>query len=193
MMTQKLDRRDVLKALIPNPSSYLFVTGLAGAAKDTAALTKDGNNLFTMAGTMGAAVSMGLGVAISAPQKQTIVITGDGEILMNLGSLATVATMKPKNLSIICIDNGCHGETGGQKGHTNNYTNLEGIAIGAGIKSTITIETIQQLSEGRTLLKSPTKPSFIVIKVSDGPPSKYKRNLDPAECRLRFRSHFLKH
>ena len=141
MTHKRLDRRTILKTLIPTPSTYLFITGLAGAAKDTAALTKDGFNLFTMAGTMGAAISMGLGVALSAPQKHIIVISGDGEILMNLGALVTVATMKPKNLSIICIDNGCHGETGGQKGHTNNYTDLEKIAIGAGIKSTITIKT----------------------------------------------------
>ena len=108
-----LDRRDILADLIPDPDRYLIVTGLAGAARDTAALTDDGANTYTMAGCMGAAVAMGLGMALAAPARHVLVITGDGELMMNLGSLASVATMAPANLSIICIDNGCHGETGG--------------------------------------------------------------------------------
>ena len=84
-----LDRREILQKILPNPNDYLIVAGLAGAARDSAALTEDGDNLFTMAGTMGAAVSMGLGMAMSAPDRQILVITGDGELLMNIGSLAT--------------------------------------------------------------------------------------------------------
>ena len=113
-----LDRREILKPIIPNPEDYLIITGLAGPARDAAALTDDGTNTFTMAGCMGAAVSMGLGMALAAPDRQILVITGDGELLMNLGSLASVATLQPANLSIVCIDNGCHGETGGQTGHS---------------------------------------------------------------------------
>ncbi len=87
MAEPTLDRRDVLSRLFPAPEDYLFVGGLAGSARDAAALTGDGDNLFTMAGTMGAAVSMGLGVALSAPEAKVAVITGDGELLMNLGAL----------------------------------------------------------------------------------------------------------
>ena len=82
MAKPTIDRRDVLKTLFPKPEEYLFVSGLAGSAKDAAKLTDDGDNLFTMAGTMGAAVPMALGVALAAPERKVAAITGDGELLM---------------------------------------------------------------------------------------------------------------
>tara|TARA_B110000046_G_scaffold49816_1_gene55497 strand:+ start:1174 stop:1746 length:573 start_codon:yes stop_codon:yes gene_type:complete len=185
-----LDRRKVLSQLFPNPDDYLFVTGLAGSARDTAGLTKDGTNLFTMAGAMGAATSMGLGVAMSAPNEKVVVVTGDGELLMNIGSLATVATIAPENFSIICIDNGCHGETGGQTGHTSNKTNLKMMAEGAGFSSTLLIESEAELEQGVSFLNEATGPRFIHLRVKDGAPTVFKRNMDLAECRIRFRSAF---
>ena len=128
MTEAKIDRRELLPQLFENPDDYLFVSGLAGAAKDTSALTDDGDNLYTMAGTMGAAVPMGLGVALNASDRMVVVVTGDGELLMGIGSLVTVASMAPANLSIVCIDNAQHGETGGQSGHTGKATDLETIA-----------------------------------------------------------------
>jgi len=192
MTPATLDRREVLSRLFPNPQEHLFITGLAGSARDSAALTEDGPNLFTMAGAMGAATSMGLGVAMGAPERIVTVITGDGELLMNIGSLATVATVAPANLSIVCIDNGCHGETGGQNGHTSNKTNLEMMARGAGIASTMTIVTEDDLARGAAFLAEAPGPRFIQIRVVDGPPATYKRNLNPAECRIRFRNAILR-
>ena len=168
--TPTLDRRDILATLFPSTDDILFITGLAGSARDAAGLTNDGDNLFTMAGAMGAAVPMGLGVALAAPEKQVAVVTGDGELLMNIGSLASVATMAPGNLSIVCIDNGCHGETGGQTGHTSNRTDLVKMAEGAGLASA---------------------PRFLQVRVTDGPPTDFKRNLNPAQCRTRFRNAYL--
>jgi len=183
-----LDRRDVLSQIFPHPDEYVFATGLAGPARDGAGLTGDGPNMFTMAGAMGAASSMGLGMALCAPGQKVAVITGDGELLMNIGSLATIATMGPANLSIVCIDNGCHGETGGQAGHTSNHTNLELMARGAGFPSTMTIETTGELAKGAKFLAETPGPRFIQVRVTDGPPTVYKRNLDPIECRIRFRN-----
>jgi len=188
MTPATLDRREVLSRLFPDQNEYLFISGLAGSARDAAALTDDGANLFTMAGTMGAAASMGLGVAMSAPERKVAVITGDGELLMNIGSLATVATISPANLSIVCIDNGCHGETGGQNGHTSNKTNLELMARGAGITSTMTVVTESDLTDAAIFLAEAPGPRFIQVRVMDGPPADYKRNMDPAECRIRFRN-----
>jgi phosphonopyruvate decarboxylase len=188
MTPATLDRREVLSQLFPDQKEYLFISGLAGSARDAAALTDDGANLFTMAGTMGAATCMGLGVAMSAPERKVAVITGDGELLMNIGSLATVATISPANLSIVCIDNGCHGETGGQNGHTSNKTNLELMARGAGIISTMTVVTESDLTDAATFLTEAPGPRFIQVRVMDGPPADYKRNMDPAECRVRFRN-----
>ena len=113
-----IDRRELLPQLFPNHEEWLFVSGLAGASKDAAALTNDGANIYTMAGTMGAAVAMGLGIALSAPNKNVAAINGDGEMLMGIGSLITVATAQPQNLTIVCEDNAMHGETGRQTGHT---------------------------------------------------------------------------
>ena len=191
MTTSTLDRREMLPHLFPNPDRYLFISGLAGPARDAAALTSDGNNLFTMAGTMGAAVSMGLGVALSAPESQVAVITGDGELLMNIGSLATIASMQPENLSIVCIDNGCHGETGGQPGHTSRMTDLAKMAEGAGIRSVKTISSPDDLPDAAAFLQETTGPRFLLARVMQGEPTVFRRNLDPAACRHRFRNSYL--
>jgi|TARA_B110000438_G_scaffold226108_1_gene220252 phosphonopyruvate decarboxylase len=187
-----LNRQDVLAILFPSTEEFLFITGLAGSARDAAGLTNDGDNLFTMAGCMGAAVPMGLGVALCAPKKQVVVITGDGELLMSIGSLASVATMAPDNFSIVCIDNGCHGETGGQTGHTSKRTDLSKIAEGAGIASVMALERYEELEAGRKFLSSGISPRFLQVRVSDGPPTKFKRNLNPIHCRIRFREAYFK-
>ena len=188
MREASLDRREVLGKIFTEPDDYLFISGLAGASKDTAGLTNDGENTFTMAGAMGAATSVGLGVALSAPNRQVAVVTGDGELLMNVGSLATVASMGPRNLSIVCIDNGRHGETGGQLGHTSKATDLEMMARGAGLTSTLTVETDSQLESAADFLADAPGPRFILVRVGNGPPTNFKRNLDPGECRVRFRN-----
>ncbi len=189
--TPTLDRRDVLATLFPSTEDILFITGLAGSARDAAGLTEDADNLFTMAGTMGAAVSMGLGVALSAPDKQVAVITGDGELLMNIGSLATVATMAPGNLSIVCIDNGCHGETGGQTGHTSGRTDLSLMAEGAGLSSVMVVESLDQMEAAAKFFIDAPAPRFLQVRVTDGPPTDFKRNMNPAQCRTRFRNAYL--
>ncbi|EDP64651.1 thiamine pyrophosphate enzyme-like TPP-binding protein [alpha proteobacterium BAL199] len=188
MRQATLDRRDVLARIFPDPDRYLFISGLAGPARDTAGLTKDGANTFTMAGAMGAATTVGLGLALSAPDRKVAVVTGDGELLMNIGSLVTVASMAPPNLTIVCIDNGCHGETGGQTGHTSRTANLEQIAKGAGIASSTVVETEADLDKAAAFLEEMPGPRFIQVRVTDGPPTNYKRNFNMAECRIRFRT-----
>lgn len=186
-----IDRRELLAQLIPDPDRYLMVSGLAGASKDIAAHTREADNLLTMGGAMGAAVSIGLGVALSAPDEQVAVITGDGELMMNVGSLATVASMMPGNLSIICVDNGAHGETGGQAGHTSRRTNLALMADGAGLPSTLTIDRPDQIAGAAKFLLEAPAPRFLCVRVQPGPPTAYKRDWDLADCRQRFRKAYL--
>src|SRR5579863_2872915 len=95
-----LDRCEAVPAIIGNPADFLIVTGLAGTARDIAALTHDSAQIYTMAG----AVMIGLGLALARPDKRVLVATGDGEILMNVGALATVAIMNPANFSILVVD-----------------------------------------------------------------------------------------
>ena len=119
--------------------------------------------------------------------ENVVVITGDGELLMNAGSLATIASAGPSNLSIVCVDNGQHGETGGQWGHTSQRTNLALLAQGAGIASVMTVSTLEQLPDAKDFLESSKGPRFLCARVLKGPPSDFKRNWNPAECRIRFK------
>ena len=148
-----LDRRQAVPALIGKHQDFLIVTGLAGTSRDMAALTEDGAHTYTMAGAMGGACMIGLGLALARRDKQVLVVTGDGELLMNIGSLATIAVMNPPNLSVVCVDNGHYGETGYQRSHTSLGVDLEKIAAGSGIKRTLTIET-----GGRDCLRRPHDP-----------------------------------
>jgi len=186
-----IDRKTLLPELFPNPDDYLLLAGLAGTAKDSAAWTQEADNLLTLGGAMGAAVAMGLGMALSAPDRQVAVITGDGELLMNVGVLATVASVMPDNLTIVCVDNGQHGETGGQPGHTSRRTDLAMMAEGAGIPSVMTVSAPEELPAARKFLADAPAPRFLCVRVMPGPPTAYKRNWDLAECRLRFRNAFL--
>ena len=143
-----LDRCEAVPALIGKPEDFLIVTGLAGTARDIAALTHDSAQIYTMAGAMGGAVMIGLGLALARPEKRVLVATGDGEILMNVGALATVAITNPANFSILVVDNGHYGETGWQKSHTSLGVDLEKIASGSGIRRAQTISTEAELADG---------------------------------------------
>lgn len=186
--TFELDRCAAVPAIIGNHRDFLIVSGLAGTAKDIAALTGDGDHVFTMAGAMGAAVSMGLGLALARPERKVLVVTGDGELLMNVGALATVATENPPNLSILCVDNGHYGETGYQRSHTSLGTDLEAMAKGAGLVSTCTVEDEAQIAEGARVLRGGNAASFVLLRVRPSDPPAYQREFDAAACRIRFKS-----
>jgi phosphonopyruvate decarboxylase len=140
---------------------------------------------------MGGAVMIGLGLALARPDKRVLVATGDGEILMNVGALATVAIMNPANFSILVVDNGHYGETGWQKSHTSLGVDLEKIAIGSGIQRTRTIATESEIAYGARVLREGNGSAFVVLRVAPAEPPAYKRNFDPASCRNRFRGALL--
>lgn len=188
-----LDRVTAVPAVVGNPNDFLIVSGLAGTAKDMAALTNDGANYYGMAGAMGAGVSFGLGLALARPDKQVLVACGDGELLMNIGALATVSVMNPPNLRILCVDNGHYGETGYQKSHTCLGVDLEQMAIGAGIKSTCSIEKEADLAKGARMLRESNGSCFVLLRVKPTDPPKVKRLMDPNASRIRFRLGTLGH
>jgi thiamine pyrophosphate-dependent acetolactate synthase large subunit-like protein len=182
-----LDRCAAVPALIGRHEDFLIIAGLGGTAKDVGALTHDGAHGFAMAGAMGAAAMMGLGLALAQPARRVLVVTGDGELLMNVGALATIAVIDPPNLSILCVDNGHYGETGYQKSHTSLGADLEKIAIGAGIKRTRTVAQQSEIEAGARLLREGNGTTFVVLRVKPTDPPSFKRSLDPALARLRFR------
>lgn len=183
-----LDRRTALPALIGRHQDFLFVAGLAGTSKDIAALTDDGAHVYTMAGAMGGATMIGLGLALARRDRKVVVVTGDGELLMNLGSLATIAVMNPPNLAIVCVDNGYYGETGYQQSHTSLGVDLEKIAAGSGIKRTMTVQLESEIAGGARLIREGNGSSFVLLRVKPTDPPAYKRDFDPSACRVRFRS-----
>jgi thiamine pyrophosphate-dependent acetolactate synthase large subunit-like protein len=187
-----LDRREAVPALLGRHEDFLIVTGLAGTAKDIAALTGDGEHTFTMAGAMGAACMTGLGLALARPDRRVLVITGDGELLMNIGALATIAVMNPANLSIVCVDNGHYGETGYQKSHTSLGVDLEKIAIGSGIRMTRTIKSEAEIADGARLLRAGNGTAFVLLRVKPTDPPGFKRNMDAAAVRTRFKTALLR-
>ena len=183
-----LDRRDAVPAIVGRHEDFLFVAGLAGTSRDVAALTRDGANSYTMAGAMGGAAMIGLGLALARPDKRVRVVTGDGELLMNLSALATIAVLNPANLAILCVDNGHYGETGYQKSHTSLGVDLEKIAAGCGIARTRTVARADEIAEGARMLRDGNGTGFVVLRVKPTDPPAYKRNFDPAFCRNRFKT-----
>ncbi|MDA8048513.1 MAG: thiamine pyrophosphate-dependent enzyme [Rhodospirillales bacterium] len=186
-----LDRRQAVPALIGRHEDFLIVTGLAGTAKDIAALTEDGSHAYTMAGAMGGAAAMGLGLALAQPKRRVLVVTGDGELLMNVGTLATIAILNPPNLSILCVDNGHYGETGNQKSHTALGVQLDRMAAGAGIGVIRTVNTEADIAEAAQTLRAHNATAFVLLRVKDGPPASFRRNMSAAACRERFRGALL--
>lgn len=183
-----LDRRDAVPALIGGHEDFLIVSGLAGTSRDVAALTGDGAHTYTMAGAMGGACMIGLGLALARRDRRVLVVTGDGELLMNVGALATIAVMNPPNLAIVCVDNGHYGETGYQKSHTSLGVDLEKIAAGSGIKATRTVNVEGELPDAARLLREGNGTVFVLLRVKPTDPPAFKRNMDPGACRLRFRT-----
>ncbi len=185
-MENLLDRKEAVPAIVGDISDKLVITGLAGPAQDMAAHTGNADNCFMMGGAMGAAVSMGLGLALARPDRQVLVVTGDGELLMNLGALAVVAGMQPANLSILCIDNARYGETGYQPSHTASGTDLEAIAKGAGIATTMTVSSADELAAGHALLQRDDAPVFVLLRVSKAPSARQPRSWDAVDRKNAF-------
>ena len=183
-----LDRRQAVPALIEKPGDFLIVAGLAGTARELTALTGDAPSVFGLGGAMGAAPMMGLGLALARKDCRVLAVTGDGELLMNLGALATIALRNPPNLTLICADNGHYGETGDQDSHTGLGVRLDAIAAGAGFPVVTTINTEAGLPEGRRLLREGGSLAFILLRVKEGPANRIPRNLVPHVARDRFRA-----
>ena len=187
-----LDRKKAVPILIGDHKRFLIISGLAGPAKDIGFLTKESPNTFLFGGAMGGALPTSLGLALSRPKEKVLCVSGDGDILMSMGCLATIATTKPKNLIIICIDNASYLETGGQTSHTGLGVNLDIIAEGCGFPITKTIVTEEELLGGKKILDDNCSgPVFILLKVSKSNPPKYSRNWNAAEEKSKFRKNLV--
>ncbi len=159
-----LHRRAVVAELVRERGDLLVIAGLGAPNWDVTA-AGDHPNTFPLWGAMGAAAMMGLGLALAQPKRRVLVITGDGEMLMGLGSLATIAVQKPGNLTICVLDNERFGETGMQKTHTAHGIDLAGIAKAAGFATSLLVRKAEEVTDLRDLAHSGTGPIFAQVKI----------------------------
>jgi thiamine pyrophosphate-dependent acetolactate synthase large subunit-like protein len=157
----KLHRRDVVKTLLSERKNLLVVAGLGSTTWDITA-AGDHPLSFPTWGAMGQAAMMGLGLALAQPKRRVLVITGDGEMLMGLGSLATIGVQRPKNLTVVVIDNERYGETGMQTTHTASGIDLAAVAKACGFKNS---KVITKKSDLYKIVHQTPGPNFLQIKV----------------------------
>jgi thiamine pyrophosphate-dependent acetolactate synthase large subunit-like protein len=160
-----LERRAVVNQLLAERKEAIVVGGLGASTYDIAAAGDHDRN-FYLWGAMGGAVMIGLGVALAQPKLPVVVITGDGEMLMGMGSLATVGLQKPGNLTIIVLDNEVYGETGGQASHTAGNVDLIGVARACGISDARSISTMAEVEAFKPSMQDVSSgPRFASIKI----------------------------
>ena len=160
-----LHRRDVVVELLRERGDLLVIAGLGAPNWDVSAAGDHPNN-FPLWGAMGAASMMGLGLAMAQPKRKVLVITGDGEMLMSIGALATIAVEKPPNLTIAVLDNERFGETGMQKTHTAAGVDLAGMALAAGIRTSRIVRSAEEVTAIRDFAHQGKGPVFAQVKIS---------------------------
>jgi thiamine pyrophosphate-dependent acetolactate synthase large subunit-like protein len=181
-----IERRKAVEHLLRDRDNMLVVCGLGSSTYDVYA-AGDHHANFYLWGAMGGAVMIGLGLALAQPDRQVMVITGDGEALMGVGALASVAVQNPDNLSIVVLDNGHFGETGMQKSHTSHGVDLAEIATGCGFNSTQTIYDYEALDAFTNLPNQPSGPRLAVVKITTENPPRALPNVDGVYIKTRFR------
>jgi thiamine pyrophosphate-dependent acetolactate synthase large subunit-like protein len=183
-----LDRREAMKALLSDRGDLLVVSGLGSSSYDVFDAGESAAN-FYLWGAMGGAAMIGLGLALAQPKRPVAVVTGDGEQLMGIGSLLTIAAKRPRNLSIVVLDNGHFGETGMQMSHSGLGARLEVIAGGAGFESITEIGDLDGVASFRRKLQNFEGPHFARIRISTAHVERALPPRDGVFLKNRFRAH----
>lgn len=189
MKNSLLDRREAVKSLLADRGDLLVVTGLGSSSYDVFdAGDHDGN--FYLWGAMGGAAVMGLGLAQAQQSRPVLVITGDGEQLMGIGGLLTIAARKPQNLSIAVLDNGHFGETGMQCSHSGLGARLDEIARGAGFSSVVEITDMAGIAAFRSdIHRLAGGPKLALVRISTDHVDRALPPRDGVFLKNRFRQH----
>ena len=152
-----LDRRDFVRQLLIDRGDLLVVPGLGSATYDVAAAGDHPLN-FYLWGAMGGTAMIGLGLALARPDRRVAVLTGDGDMLMGIGSLATIGVKQPRNLVIVVLDNAHYGETGMQPSATKSGIDLVAMALACRFKQARAVSRIEEAADVRKLLHSRRRP-----------------------------------
>jgi thiamine pyrophosphate-dependent acetolactate synthase large subunit-like protein len=185
--TKRVDRREFVSKLLNATPDALVVTGLGSAAYDVFAAGDRDQNYYLW-GAMGGATSLGLGLALAQKNKSVVVITGDGEQLMGIGSLATIAAKQPKNLTIVVLDNGHFGETGMQRSHSSLGTDLVAVAKGFGITEAFSTSSTQSYDELAQRIKARQGTIFAQVFIESNEPERMLPPRDGPYIKNRFRA-----
>jgi thiamine pyrophosphate-dependent acetolactate synthase large subunit-like protein len=185
----RLERRQAVATLLQQRGDLLVVTGLGSPTYDVfAAGDHDAN--FYLWGAMGGAALTALGMALAQPDRPVAAITGDGEQLMGLGGLATIKVSAPKNLSVIVLDNGHYGETGGQVSHSGAGVDLVAVAKAMGIPCALEVTDTDGLRKARELIHSiGDGPHVIVVRIRHEETPRALPSRDGVWIKNRFRAH----
>jgi thiamine pyrophosphate-dependent acetolactate synthase large subunit-like protein len=166
MGTVMIDRRELVRQLLIDRGDLLVVSGLGSATYDVAAAGDHPLN-FYLWGAMGGTAMIGLGLALAQPQRRVAVLTGDGDMLMGLGSLATIGVKQPNNLAIVVLDNAHYGETGMQASHTKAGIDLVAVALGCRFRQARAMSRIEEAAEVRKLLHDGEGPILVSARISE--------------------------
>jgi len=179
-----MNRLDATRRLVAALEAEPIVASLGHPAYDLFAAGDRAANFYTW-GSMGMASSIGLGLALARPDLRVFVVDGDGSLLMNLGSLATIAWTSPANLAVVVWDNERHGTTGGQDTATAHGADLAGAARALGIRSAASVGTEEELEAAVAQARRDPGPWVIVAKVTESGTSE-KPPLDDVAIKERF-------
>jgi thiamine pyrophosphate-dependent acetolactate synthase large subunit-like protein len=185
---QPLNRRDAVRELLRDRGDSLLVTGLGSSTYDAFAAGDHDGNMYLW-GAMGGAALVGLGLALAQPTRPVVVITGDGEQLMGLGGLATISVKKPRNFTLLVLDNGRYGETGGQLSHTGLGVDLHCTAASLGFASAVELREMSELAGYRSELARLTGgPRFATVRIAFDSPPRALPARDGVYLKNRFRA-----
>jgi thiamine pyrophosphate-dependent acetolactate synthase large subunit-like protein len=159
-----LERREAVARLLAGRDDLLVITGLGSPSYDVMAAGDHPGNYYLWA-AMGSAATVGLGLAVAQPARPVLVITGDGEMLMGVGTLATIAVAAPCNLAIVVQDNEHYGETGMQPTHTQKGVDLAGMARAAGIPDCRLVTRPEEVPALRDAVRASPGPLFAQVKI----------------------------
>lgn len=189
MTDAAIDRRAAVAELLAARNGALVVTGLGSPSYDVHAHADTPDNYYLW-GAMGGAALVGLGLAQAQPARRVMVITGDGEQLMALGALATIAVARPANLDIIVLDNQHYGETGMQASHTGAGIDLAAVASACGFADSAQLRTVDEVKALCMRLQSPAAgPRLFVLKVKAENLPRSLPSRDAVFIKNRFRAH----
>jgi sulfopyruvate decarboxylase subunit beta len=177
-------RLEATRVIVDLAGDAPIVASLGHPAYDLFAAGDRPQNFYTW-GSMGMASSIGLGLALARPDQRVFVLDGDGSLLMNLGSLATIGLLRPKNLALVVMDNEEYATTGGQKTPTAHGADLEGAARAMRIDASVTVRSSVELA--RAVRTPAPGPHVIVAKVRESAPTA-KPSLDYVAITERFMS-----